>query len=452
MPIARSRVTWKTLSSALGNTCGSTLFVNEATPTGTPGSDPRSRAAATLARSSRDGAPRPGRASMEREMSMTISTSASERTRRSVVRSTSGWVAARPSNPATPSTATTGTRRSRVGSSGSSRTCRTRAARLEIRKSAARGTRTTRAISPPGGVRNSSVTGDLVTAPGGTGRSAFGGIGATRGIGCCASPQAQARAALSQRKLEVELGVAVVRIQRDCLLQVRHGRLQGRCLVLGIRNGCGEEEDAEEGHRARASPGIVAARDDGLESRLCLRALEQDLRVGGPACPRASRVEAPGRPGGKRRSSSMPRPFRVRASGTVRPDSTGCRRREPPGSGRRRRAAHPSSARHRPQEGREGGQRKADEGSRRRVRLASLRVSFANRGRPRRPAKCSWAASSARRGHRGGGTRPEAASGSWSTPAVEFAARTARSERSCRAAPRRPCGRPPAARAGRPER
>ena len=55
-------------------------LVIEAIPIGTLGSEARSRTPAGLARSSREGPPRPCRASMERETSTTSNASASERT------------------------------------------------------------------------------------------------------------------------------------------------------------------------------------------------------------------------------------------------------------------------------------------------------------------------------------------------------------------------------------
>src|SRR5919201_908456 len=80
--IASASVARNTPSSPVGKRYGRTLFVSDAIPTGTPGSEARILAAAALARSIRDGAPGFDWASIERVMSTSTNTCASERARR----------------------------------------------------------------------------------------------------------------------------------------------------------------------------------------------------------------------------------------------------------------------------------------------------------------------------------------------------------------------------------
>src|SRR4029079_5068303 len=278
------RVARKTSWSALGNRCGSTRFVIDAMPNFTSGSDARSCWAARFARSMRIWPCRPCRASIERVTSRTTYASASDRTFRSDVRSTSGCAAASPSRTPTATTATSGTTRTLSGRAGTPSASRTPVARFETARNAPSGTRTRSASRAPFGVRNWSETSStnctlLVPLPGWPGRGAARLPLPAGRVRCRAALDGLDARAPPQDDLEVVLRLVVCRVGLDRLLEVRERDPLRRGALFLVGGGCREHQHAEEAESPRPSAGVGVAVRDLLQQLLRLRAAQDRVRA-----------------------------------------------------------------------------------------------------------------------------------------------------------------------------
>ena len=150
--IASRSVTSKSARSSVGNRCGSTRSVSDAIPTAAVGVVSRSLFAIAFARSKRVGAPAADAASIDRDVSITMNTSASRGTFDASWDATTGWAAASASKPIeSTSAASVHVARPRGGGSRST-TRRTAAARRRLTTNAATGTTTTTATAAAHGV------------------------------------------------------------------------------------------------------------------------------------------------------------------------------------------------------------------------------------------------------------------------------------------------------------
>src|SRR5687767_9326171 len=266
MPSERSSVPRKVARSATGKRCGSVRSVSEAIPAGTSARARRKRSAIACARSRRVAPARSGAAAIERDVSSTNSTSASERTSVDPPRSTTGWAAARPRRSGAATRAANVKRSGRGSPTPSAR--RTRLARRSLRRNATTGTTPSRATSPAAGVRNETEPMSVAAA----GASAAGELSsiararrvASREVGEPRDPQSELEVVLRLDVGRVDLDRVAERSDR-CGEQVRQ---LGRVARGDVRV---ERDDAAHVGRTRSARPVVVGQPQSLQCELRLR-------------------------------------------------------------------------------------------------------------------------------------------------------------------------------------